>query len=396
MSQYTSLYLKPREDRRLQAGHLWIYSNEIDTAKSPLKAFAAGELVQVANSRDKVLGIGYINPHNLLAARLLTSEKNAEINEKFFLDKFAIALQLRQAIFDRPFYRLIYGEGDSLPGLIVDRYGDHLVMQITTAGMENLSDLVISALEKILQPRSIILRNDSAIRELEGLTRFTKLVRGDVPEKIEIIENNVKFLIPALTGQKTGWFYDHRDNRAKLARYVKDKRVLDVFSYMGGWGIQAAVFGAAHVACIDSSLPALQQLEENAAINNVASKVNVIHEDTFVALKHLKESQEKFDVIILDPPAFIKKRKDQAAGEAAYQRLNELALHCLAKDGILVSASCSLHLPIENLIDIVRRASINSECAVQILERGFQGPDHPVHLAIPETAYLKALICRKY
>lgn len=393
MKNYSTLYLKSREDRRLRAGHLWVYSNEIDSVTSPLKNFQAGELVQVKNDRNKMLGIGYINPATLLSVRLLTRHSREDIDETFFVTRIQKALQLRQMIFPEPYYRLIYAESDSLPGLIVDRYGDILVVQITTAGMEKLLDFIIAALKKNLNPRGILLRNDSAIRQLEGLENYVKVIYGDVPEMIELVENGVKFHAPLQGGQKTGWFYDHRDNRARLKRYVKNKRVLDVFSYIGGWGIQAAVFGAKTVTCIDSSAVAIKQSEQNAVLNQVDSIVNTITEDAFQALKQLIDNKEKFDVIILDPPAFIKKRKDQETGEAAYQRLNEMALQCLSDGGILMTASCSLHLPTEKLADIVRRASLNLNRPLQIIERGFQGPDHPVHPAISETAYLKLLIC---
>lgn len=390
MMSYPPLFLRRQEERRLKAGHLWIYSNEIDTSKSPLKQFQAGELVQVYNDRQQYLGIGYINPNTLLAARLL-SNQSEEINEYFFQTRIRQALVLRDRIFAKPYYRLIYGESDGLPGLIVDRYGDILVAQITTAGMEKMLPLILAALQSDLKPTHILLRNDSQIRQLEGLTLYTKVASGnDFPTSMTVIENDVPFEIVSESGQKTGWFYDHRDNRARLRRYVKNKKILDVFSYVGGWGIQAAAFGAQSVMCVDSSAQAIQQVLINAALNQVSDKVTTICADAFEALKNLQIENQSFDVIILDPPAFIKKRKDQAAGEAAYQRLNELALNLLQPGGILISASCSLHLGADTLLDLIRRASLKTKQSVKILERGFQGPDHPVHPAIPETAYLKA------
>lgn len=201
----------------------------------------------------------------------------------------------------------------------------------------------------------------------------------------------MQFQIPIHTGQKTGWFYDHRENRARLNTLVAGKRVLDIFSYIGGWGIQAAYHGAESVTCIDSSGPALDQLMQNATLNNVADRIQTIKQDAFAALDHLATQSDKFDVIILDPPALIKRRKDIPAGQRAYQHLNQRALQLLSDKGILVSASCSLHLAYHELIDIVRKSSIQVERPVRIFAQGHQGSDHPVHPAIPETNYLKSL-----
>lgn len=388
---YSILRLRKGEDRRLQAGHLWVYSNEIDVSKTPLKNFSPGQLVRIESNQAKPLGIGYINPQTLLCARLLSRNPDAVIDQTFLEQTLGQALARRESLFSQPFYRWVYGDSDGLPGLIVDRYDQHLCVQITTAGMEALKAELISALITVVQPQSILLRNDHGMRELEGLPTYVECVHGTMPERIHLIENDVTFAIDPWQGQKTGWFYDHRENRAQLIRYVKDRRVLDLFSYVGGWAIQAAKFGAKEVVAVDSSAKALALLRENAALNDVSAIVQDYQNDAFEQLKLYKQQGERFDVIILDPPAFIKKRKDISAGLIAYRRLNELAIGLLSPRGYLISASCSQHLSREQLIDVVLEGSIKLKRSLHILAHGHQGSDHPIHLAIPETDYLKAI-----
>lgn len=387
------LYLKKNEERRLRAGHLWIFSNEIDTQKSPLKNFNPGQLVRVTSSSEKELGIAYINPQTLLCARLLTNSPLMKIDENFFAKRIHNALALRERIFKQPYYRLIYGEGDYIPGLIIDRYADTLVLQLNTAGIEQLQTFILSALQKILTPTRIILRNDTQARQLEGLADYSSVVMGD-DGPLSIEENNSTFQAQALTGQKTGWFFDQRLNRTRFLNYVKGKNVLDTFCYVGAWGVQAAAAGAKEVHCVDSSTKALEWLKVNAEKNAVAEKIQLYDNDVFEQLQRFNQEKKKFDVIILDPPALIKKKKDLEQGTLAYQRLNELAMQLLLNDGILITCSCSLHLSLEMLINVVRKAGIKTGKKIQIIELGFQGPDHPVHPAIPETSYLKTLICR--
>lgn len=389
---YPIVYLKKNEDRRLRAGHLWIYSNEIDVQRSPLKSFKVGQLVNVIGYSGRPLGTGYINPSVLLCVRLLTEQPNAEINSTFFADKITKALQTRECYFTVPCYRLIFGESDGLPGLVVDRYFDTLVIQINSAGMEALKDTIIMALKTVLNPQHILIRADGGARDLENLPKYTEVAFGDPPALVDMEENGVKFTAPIFDGQKTGWFYDHRLNRASLRQFVKGKRVLDIFSYVGGWGIQAACFGASHVTCVDSSAKALSLVTKHAELNGVQDKVAILESDAFAALDKLITEQQQFDVIILDPPAFIKRRKDIEVGKQAYHRINELALKLLKRPGILVSASCSMHLNYEDLIDVVRSATRRQHRHARILIQGHQGPDHPVHPAIEETEYLKSLI----
>ena len=387
------LFLKRNEDRRLSAGHLWVYSNEVDTSKSPLSGFEPGSLVVIQSAAGKTLGAGYVNPRSLICARLLTRRPRAALDAGFFERRLRSALSLRESLFEQPYYRLVFGESDGLPGLVVDRYGSVLVVQITTAGMEAMRDLLLEALHRVISPTGILLRNDGSVRVLEGLSQETEVI-GEVPDTVMLTEGGVQFEVPLSAGQKTGWFYDQRSNRQAMRKYVKDKQVLDVFSYIGAWGLQAAAAGAAGVCCVDSSPVAQTFMEKNIAANGLADKVRLEIGDAFDVLKALQDSEQRFDVVIVDPPAFIKRRKDIKSGEQGYGRLNRLALKLLAPDGILISCSCSMHLSEERLQHIVHQSAGKMGRQVQILERGFQCMDHPVHPAIAETAYLKALFCR--
>lgn len=389
-----SLRLKANAERRLRAGHLWVYSNEIDVAATPLTAFQAGEQAVLEAAGGKPIGIVALSPHNLICARLISRDTKHVLDKSLLVHRLKVALSLRERLFDKPFYRLVYGDSDLLPGLVVDRFGDVIVAQLASATMERHKDDVLAALLQVLKPAAVLWKNDSSAREAEGLPRYVESAYGDVPEWAALEENGVKFEAPIVEGQKTGWFYDHRMNRARLAPYVQGKRVLDLFSYIGGWGVQAAVFGASEVMCVDASGFALDGVERNAALNGVAEKMACVEGDVFEALKELKAADERFDVIVADPPAFIKRKKDVKNGEAAYRRLNEQAMRLLNKDGILVSASCSMHLIEENLQEILLSSARHLDRHIQLIERGAQGPDHPVHLAIPETRYIKSLTCR--
>lgn len=392
-SKLPPLRLRRHEDRRLRAGHLWVFSNEVDVAATPLTDFAPGDVVEVQDAREAPLGTAYVNPRTLIAARLVTRQAGATLDAAFLGRRLQRALALRETLFPGGHYRLAFGESDGLPGLVVDRFGDHVVAQLTTAGMERLRPAVVQALEETLKPRGILLRNDTAGRELEGLPAYVETASGEVPEVVEVVENGVRFEAP-IAGQKTGWFYDHRMNRARLQAYVKGRSVLDVFSYVGGWGVQAAAAGASSVVCVDASQPALEGVARNAALNGVGDRVETRRGDAFDVLRRAVADGERYEVVVLDPPAFIKRRKDQKAGEEAYRRLAQLGMEALAPGGTLVSASCSFHMPREALQDALLRASRKLGRDLAVTEHGGQGPDHPVHPAIPETAYLKAIFAR--
>jgi 23S rRNA (cytosine1962-C5)-methyltransferase len=388
------LKLKKNEERRIRAGHLWVFSNEVNTGETPFDQMEAGQLVDVQASNGKSLGIAYVNPASLICARILSRDPKHPPNQSLIVHRIKVALSLREQFFDKPYYRLIFGESDFLPGLVVDRFGDVLTVQITTAGMEAMKDDIIAALDKVIRPQSILLRNDSSAREREGLPSYIESVVGEVPDTVVLEDMGVSYEAPIKTGQKTGWYYDQRMNRGVLSGIVKEKRVLDVFSYIGAWGVKAAVEGASEVVCIDSSEKALEMVAVNAERNNVDDKMSGIQGDAFQALKELREEKEKFDVVIIDPPAFIKRKKDFKKGREAYHRLNKMAIQVLSKDGILVSGSCSHHLSRNELQKAMLQSARHLDRNMQILVQGYQGPDHPVHPAIPETEYLKAIFAR--
>ncbi|WP_366514928.1 class I SAM-dependent rRNA methyltransferase [Solimonas terrae] len=384
-----TLKLKPREERRLRAGHLWVYSNEIEVGPE-FRQIEPGSLCRIVDSRDKPLGLGYVNPRTLLAVRLLDADSQRTIDRSWFVRRLAAALALRERLYGEACYRLVHGEGDGLPGLIIDRYGDVLVVQVTTAGMERLKTEWLAALGELLQPRGILLRNDNAARELEGLSQENEVI-GEIADPLEIREEGIGFRLSLLGGQKTGFFFDQRDNRSRLARYVRDRSVLDVFSYVGAWGLRALRDGASAATCLDSSQAALDVAQASAGLNGLP--LDTIRDDALAGMKALRAEGRQFDVVIVDPPALIKRRKDHDAGLEHYAALNRTALHLLRDGGILVSCSCSHHLEADELQRILLRESRHLGRRLQLLEQGAQGPDHPVHPAIPETRYLKAFFC---
>lgn len=389
-----SLRLKKNEERRIKQGHLWVFSNEVDNKITPLKDFEAGQPVIIEASNGKPIGMGYVNPNTLICARLLSRSAKVELNTKFLKRRIQDAQALRELNFDQPFYRLVFAESDGLPGLVIDRFGDVFVVQITTAGMENVKADILQVLENLYHPQAVVMRNDSKSRELEGLPLYEEVALGSLPEEIVIVENGTKFAIPVEGGQKTGWFYDHRMARARLQGLVAGKRVLDVFSYLGGWGIQAAVAGAESVTCVDASESALDGVERNAELNEVSEKVTLIQGNAFDVLNALRLEAERFDVVIVDPPAFVKRKKDLKSGSEGYRRINEIAMRLLNPDGILVSASCSHHMGRDQLLSQVQSAARHIDRQVQLFDQGHQGPDHPIHPAIPETEYLKSFFLK--
>ena len=389
---YAPLILKKNEERRLRAGHLWVFSNEVDSTRTPLPAFTPGQPVLITAANGRALGSGYVNPHSLICARLMSRDINHPYAPPLVRQRLLAALALRERLFNRPYYRLVYGEGDGLPGLVVDRYGDILVVQINTAGMDQMQGVIIDTLRDCLAPAGILLRNDSAARELEGLPAVVETASGNVPEEMTIEENGCRFVVPMVSGQKTGWFYDHRLNRQRLKALAPGMRVLDVFSYLGGWGVQAAVAGAAHVTCVESSPAAVDFIHRNAELNAVGARLETRRGDAFDELRVLRDEQAQFDLVILDPPAFIKRKKDMDKGSEAYRLLNQMAMQLLGPDGMLVTASCSSYLGGGDFRNLVRQAAMHSGRFARIIEQGHQGPDHPIHPAITETEYLKLLV----
>ncbi len=388
-----TIFLKKGEDRRLRAGHLWIFSNEIDVKRSPLPAFAPGQPVRVAGSDGRPLGTGYVNPASLIAVRLVSRREDEPLDAALLRRRLSEALTLRERLFERPFYRLCHGEGDFLPGLVVDRHGDHVVCQVTTAGMEAQTEALIEVLDELLHPGSLLLDNDTASRALEGLERFQKDALGTAPEEITVEENGVSYAAPLRSGQKTGWFYDQRMNRAALSASLRGMpgcSVLDAFCYAGGFGALAARRGAGQVCFLDASSQALDYARRNA--EGTGAAIETLQGDALARLAELRAQGRRFDAVCLDPPAFIKRKKDARQGLEAYRRVNELGFDLVKPGGLLMTCSCSHHLEADALRAAVTRAAAKRCRPARLLYQGFQGPDHPIHPAMPETAYLKAFL----
>lgn len=389
-----ALYLNKREEKRLLAGHLWVFSNEIDTKRSAFKEFTAGECVNIVSASGKVLGSAYVNPHSLIAARKYSESADKILDANFIKGRLQDALALREQMFDQPYYRLLFSEGDYFPGLIIDRFNDTFVMQLNTAGIDRIQQEIVAVLDDMFNPTNIVLRNDTGSRQLENLPEGISIIKGELTAPVYCHENQSRFLIDVKQGQKTGWFYDQRINRKNTLNFVNDKTVLDVFSYTGSWTIPAAKNGAKSVTAIDISQPALDVLLQNAKHNQVEHKITAICDDAFNAMRELKHADKQFDVVVIDPPAFIKRKKDLEEGLLAYQRANQLAMSLVKRGGLIISSSCSYHMSLANLQNALLRSSRNIKRPMQIIQYGGQGPDHPIHPAIEETNYLKTIFAR--
>jgi 23S rRNA (cytosine1962-C5)-methyltransferase len=327
----------------------------------------------------------------LIAVRLL-AKPDAEINADFFYEKLRHALHLRDRFYSTPFYRLVHAEGDGLPGVVIDRFGDTAVVQIGTAGMERLKDVVLNALDAAIAPKSVLLRNDVPSRALEGLDSYVRAASGDVPQWIQLEENGIVYFADLSGGQKSGWYYDQRANRAFMANFATGARVLDAYCYSGGFGVLAAARGAKEVVGLDSSESALRLAAEAAAANGVSERCRFVKCDVFEELDRMAASRERFDVVICDPPPFVPARKDLEPGARAYRKLARLAAQLVAPGGFLMLASCSHNIPAERFAaESAAGVSRNRRNAALVHEAG-AGPDHPAHPMLPETAYLKALV----
>jgi 23S rRNA (cytosine1962-C5)-methyltransferase len=386
--------LRKNEERRLRAGHLWVYANEIDTREQALASLEPGAECVVTDAAGRALGRGFVSPHSLIAVRLFSRRADQAFDARFVGERLQEALALRESLFADGCYRLVFGEADGLPGLVVDRFGEVLVVQTGTVGMEQRLPLLTEALAKVTGCARIVLKNDAGAREQEGLPLYVQAALGELSDQVELKENGLTFKAPLAAGQKTGWFYDHREARARFHALAQGKRVLDVFSYCGAWGVGAAASGATSVTCVDASQTALDQVAENAALNGVADRLTCLRGDAQQVMKQLLAAGEKFDLVVLDPPAFIKRKKDFRQGLAGYHQINELALRLVQPGGFLVSASCSMHLPADELLKLVQSGARHVDRRLQVLGLVGQAADHPVHPAIPETSYLKSWFLR--
>lgn len=388
-----AITLKPGEHKRVLSGHPWVFSNEV-VMDPAAKALPPGTLVRLVNHNGRALGTAMFNPHPLISARLLTRDAAAVVDRGYLRDRIGRSLALRTRLYGAPFYRLIHAEADGLPGVIVDRYGDTLVLQINTAGMALLQPELVAALDEVLAPQAILLRNDSTSRTLEGLDSHVALAKGALPGPVEVLENGVRFLADVREGQKTGWFFDQRDNRAAVARLAAGSRLLDVYCYTGGFAIQAAVAGAAEVVAVDRSQPALDLAGRSAALNEVAGKCRFERGDAFSILETMAARNERFDFVIADPPAFVRSRKEINQAARAYRKLARLTAALVRPGGFLFIASCSHHMSRENFDEQVTRGLTDAGREGRYLRSSGAAADHPVHPHLPESAYLKALLAQ--
>jgi 23S rRNA (cytosine1962-C5)-methyltransferase len=382
--------LLPGRHRRAESGHPWIFSNEV-RMDAAARAISPGALVTLRRVDDTPLGVAMFNPHTLLAARLLDRDAARPVGHRFFVRRVRRALDLRERLFDAPYYRLIHAEADGLPGLVVDRFGTVLVVQSNAAGMARLEPLVLDALRELLAPSAIVLRNDSPVRTLEGLPSETGVATGAVTEPVLVPENGAVFDADLIAGQKTGWFFDQRDNRRFVAALARGSRVLDLYCCSGGFAVQAAHAGAAAVLGIDRSEPALALAAAAAARNGIAEICTFRRAEVFGEASRLAAAGERFDIVIADPPAFARSRKDVPAALRGYRKLARLAASVAGTGGILFLASCSHNVGEAEFAEAVRRGLGDAGRNGRIIRVAGADADHPIHPALPETAYLKTL-----
>lgn len=387
-SAYPSLRLQPGRHKRVRHGHPWAYSNEI-VMEAAAKALPPGGLVRLESAQGEALGVATFNPHTLIAARVLDRDPAATIDREFLSRRLEAALALRERLYPGGFYRLVHAEADGLPGLVADRFGDTVVLQLNTAGMERLSAPLLEALDRVLSPATIVLRNDAPARGLEGLPLAVEIPRGDPQRPLPLVENGLHCFADIGGGQKTGWYFDQRDNRATVAALAAGARVLDVYCYAGGFGVGAAARGAREVLLVDRSEPALSLALRSAEANGVAARCRLERGEVFAVLERLAVAGERFDIVVADPPAFVKSRKDLGAGVRGYRKLARLAAALVAPRGFLFIASCSHNVDPVLFAEQVARGLDDAERGARILRTVGAGADHPVHPHLPESAYLK-------
>ncbi len=381
-----TVHLKPKEDRRILRGHPWVFSNEL---REVPKDCSPGDIVDVLDASGDFVGRGYINPHTLIAVRILSRHRD-EIDAEFFHRKIAAAHSLRTGLGFGDSFRAVFSEGDGLPGLIVDKYADTLVVQSSTAGIDRMLEVIIPVLKNEYSPEAIVLKNDAASRGIEGLVLEKRVVLGDVAGPITFEEAGIFYRADVLEGQKTGFFFDQRENRQAMKDYVPGRRTLDCFCYIGAWSLNAARFGASEVIGLDSSEKAIGLAAENAARNSLPAQFRAA--DVFDELRSMEKSSERFGCVILDPPAFVKNRSKVREALKGYKEINLRAMRLLERGGVLITCSCSHHVDQELFREMLIDAAYSAGRHAQVLEMRSQSRDHPVLLAARETQYLKCAI----
>lgn len=380
--------LKKNEDRRLLSGHQWIFSNEIlYIGGNP----QSGDLVEVLRSDGRSLGIGFYNPHSLIAVRFLSTSVEP-VDAAFFKRRIGSAHAMRKRLFpDSDTYRIVYGESDFLPGLVVDRYNEYLSVQTYSTGMDIRLPMICDVLEELFTPKGIVERNESPLRELEHIPMRTGIIRGTAEPSVVDLDG-IKFTVDIVNGQKSGFFLDQRNNRKSIAPYVKDATVLDCFCNEGGFGLYAARFGAQHVDAVDISETAIERAAANAQLNGLKN-IRFHTADVFAFLHNAVAKEQTWDVVILDPPSFTKSRKTVATAVKGYKEINTNGIKATARGGLFITASCSHHVDLDSFLAIINESGIRAGRKVRILQINGASPDHPVLPAMHETQYLKFVLC---
>ena len=383
------LTLKKGEEKRILAGHPWVYANEVQKIEGK---DSQGSIAKVLANNGKFIGYGYINHLSKIIARILTRD-DAIIDRDFFYKRIYNSNKRRLELGYSNNYRAVFGENDLLPGLIVDKYGDYLSVQFLSLGMDIRKDMIVDILKEVFSPKGIYERSDVSVREKEGLQLIKGPLYGEFNPKVEIIENGIKLLVDLENGQKTGYFLDQKENRANLKNYVKEKEVLDCFCNVGGFSLCASYYGAKKVTAIDISELAISQVKEHVALNKL-NNIETICDDVFEKLREYRHEKKKFDVIILDPPAFTKSKDTVKAGYLGYRDINILALKLLNKNGILITCSCSQHLTLNLFLDMIKESVAFSGVNAQLVELRTQGKDHASLIGSDEGLYLKLAVVR--
>ncbi len=387
------IVLRKTREKRVQSGHPWIYQTEIERVDDPAGEIEPGDIVRVVNSKGVFVCKALYNPASMIALRVLTV-RDEPTDEAFFRRRIEAAWEYRKRLCDVNSCRLIFGESDYLPALIVDKFADILVVQLLCLGMDRLRDMIVRLLVDVVKPRGIYERDDVPVREREGMKQLTGLMWGEVPDRVEMVENGIRFLVDVKHGQKTGFFLDQKENRAAIAPLCPGARVLDCFCHNGTFALNAAKYGAADVLGVDISEEALEVARENAALNGLDVRFEA--HNVFDLLRQYQGEGRQFDLIVLDPPAFTKSRKMVESAKRGYKDINLRAMKLVRDGGYLVSCSCSQHVTPDMFVDILREAAYETHRRVRIIELRSQGRDHPVLLGSDETRYLKCVIMQVY
>jgi len=384
--------LRAGQSKRLRRGHPWVYSNEVEMTPAT-KALPAGTVVTVEDAGDEALATALFNPHSLIAVRVLADHPDVAITPAFIAGRLRRALSLREALVDGPWYRLIHAEADGLPGLVIDRFGEYCVVQANSAGMDRLLPAVLAALDEVLAPVGVVIRDDTSSRTLEGLPAEGVRLHGTAPDgPVPVRQNGVTYRANLTGGQKTGWFHDQRDNHAMVARLSRGRTVLDLFSHAGGFGLACAAAGATRVLCVDSAAPALALATEGASESGLTERAETRQSDAFAALAEFAREGRRFGVVICDPPSFVKSRKDLAAGAKGYRKMARMAAAVVEPGGFLFAASCSHNMPTDRFLEEITKGLGLADRTGRVLAQTGAALDHPLHPALPESAYLKGVL----